>query len=496
MSLKLDGYIRVSRVGGRQGEGYISPSVQREAIERYAAELDGEIVAWHQDEDNTGGNTDRPAFQAVLERLRSGASDGVVVMKIDRFARSVADGASVVREIINRDQVFASCQERIDPRTDEGQFMLNTFLNNAELFLNQSKTNWRTSKANAIARGAHIGPTSIGYLKVELEPTKPTHISPADSEALGGPTESGRLVPDPTYGPAITELFKRASNGSEDDSALARWMTKRAPRRGGAPWQPSEIRRWLTDRNRVYLGEVRYGDLVNTEAHKPLTDPETRERCQREPGAQRRPHSKFLLSGITRCAHCRYSMGGFTYGGSGKTPVYRCHRSRNGGCDEASVITAERLEGHIRGLVLDRLRGLELEAAGEGVDLGALDGAYEEAESELRAFSADLNARRLLGEAGWQEALELRASDRDSRREARDDAYSKSKLLTVARDVGDLDHDGLQDLLFGMIRTVFVRRRPRGADVADRVLVIWSDDPGAIEIPGPHRSGTFEPIRW
>jgi DNA invertase Pin-like site-specific DNA recombinase len=154
MSLRLDGYVRVSRVGGREGEGYISPSVQREAISNYAAELDGEIVAWHQDEDYSGGNVKRPDFQATLERLRDGASDGIVVMAIDRFARSVADGAGVVREITERGQVFASCQERIDPRTDEGQYMLNTFLNNAELFLNQSKTKWRTSKARAVARGA------------------------------------------------------------------------------------------------------------------------------------------------------------------------------------------------------------------------------------------------------------------------------------------------------------------------------------------------------
>lgn len=108
MSLRLDGYVRVSRVGGREGEGYISPSVQREAIEHYAAELGGEIGAWDQDEDYSGGNVERPAFQAALERLREGASDGIVVMAIDRFARSVADGAAIVREITERGQVFAS----------------------------------------------------------------------------------------------------------------------------------------------------------------------------------------------------------------------------------------------------------------------------------------------------------------------------------------------------------------------------------------------------
>jgi hypothetical protein len=431
----------------------------------------------------------------VLERLRSGESDGVVVMNVDRFARSVEDGVRIVREIIDRDQVFASCEQRMDPRTPEGKYMLTMWFGQGELFLDQKKAGWWTAKAKALARGVHIGPTPIGYLKVDLHPTKPTHISPADSAARGGPTESGRLISDLTYGPAMTELFKRAASGTEGDSALARWMTERAPRRGGAPWQPSEIRRWLG--NRDYLGEVSNGDLpVNPEAHEPLTDPETWERCQKPTGIQRRAHSKFLLSGLVRCAHCRYSMGGFSYGGSGSTPVYRCHRARNGGCAEASVIIAERLEGYIRELALDRLRGLQLEAAGNGVDIEAIDRAYEEAEGELQTFAANLGARRTLGEAGWREALDLRASDRDAKRKARDDAYSRSKLLAVARDVEDLKHDDLRDLLGGMIRHVFVRRRPRGGEVADRVLAIWSDDSRAIDVPGPHRSGPFEPVRW
>ena len=99
MALRLDGYVRVSRVGGREGEGYISPSVRRDAIQGYARELGGEIVAWHDDQDFSGGNTERPGFQRVLERLRAGDSDGIVVMNTDRFARSVADGSALVREI-------------------------------------------------------------------------------------------------------------------------------------------------------------------------------------------------------------------------------------------------------------------------------------------------------------------------------------------------------------------------------------------------------------
>ena len=78
MALRLDGYVRVSRVGGREGEGYISPTVQRESIEGYARDLEGEIVAWRDDQDYSGGNVERPGFQrcssACAPRRRKGSS--------------------------------------------------------------------------------------------------------------------------------------------------------------------------------------------------------------------------------------------------------------------------------------------------------------------------------------------------------------------------------------------------------------------------------------
>jgi DNA invertase Pin-like site-specific DNA recombinase len=413
-------------------------------------------------------------FLAALERLRIEETDGIVVKNVDRFARSVADGATVVREIVDRGQIFASCDERMDPRTPEGRYMLAGFFNNAQLSLDRSKAGWNTAKSRAVARGVHIGPTPVGYERA---------------------VKSQPLTPHPTYGPAVSELFARAATRRQGDSELARWMTARAVRESGAPWQASEVRRWL--KNRVYLGEVHYGELVNTEAHEPLTDSETWERAQRAPGPKRRPDSRFLLSGLLRCAHCRYSMGGFSYGGANQgTPVYRCARARNGGCEEASVITARSIEGYVRGLVLDRLRGLELRAAADGLDLEHLDREVRASEEELSAFASDLNARRFLGDAGWQKALSDRAADRDVKREARDRAFSDSQLATVARHVEDLGHDDLRDLLGGMIRHVFVRRRVRRAPVEDRALIVWSDDPGAIDVPGPHRSGPFEPVRW
>ena len=493
--LQLDGYIRVSRVGGREGEGYISPDEQRRAIEAYAAELGGEIVAWHDDQDFSGGNTQRPGFEAMLARLEAGETDGVVVMKIDRFARSTADGARIVEEIVGRDQVFASCHERMDPRTPEGRYMLRSFLNNAELFLDQIKASWVTAKGRAIARGAHIGPTPTGYLKVEAIPSKPSHISPVDSQAIGGPTGPGLLVPSPTFGPAITELFLLAAAGREGDSVLARWMDRRAPREGGAPWNPSEIRRWLC--NRIYLGEVRYGALVNADAHEPLTDEKTWQRCQREPGEQRRADSPFLLRGLIRCAACRYAMGGQTHGGGGgQTPVYRCYRGTRG-CPAPAVITAERIESHVSDLAVEYQRGLVIAAVDdESADSEAIE-AFEAAAGEVDTFVGDAEARALMGEQAWQEGLRVRVERREALRPGYEQALARvDARARVRRSVEDVDEHDLRDLLNGTIRHIFVRRHKSPAP-GNRALVVWSDDTRAIDVPGRHnRRGPFDPISW
>lgn len=465
--MRLDGYIRVSRIGGRQGEGYISPEVQREAIERYADEIGGEIVNWSDDQDYSGGTTERPGFQAALERIRGGDSDGIVVMRIDRFARSVADGSQIVRELKDAGKVFASCHERIDPRTPEGNYMLNAFLNNGELFLNQTKAQWETTKTRAVARGVHIGPTPIGYQRKKSQP----------------------LEIDPRCGPAIRGLFERAATGKYGDTDLARWMDEVAPRGNARPYQPSEIRRWL--KNRVYLGEVHYGDLVNHEAHPPLTDEATWRRCQREPGELRRAESPFLLRGLIRCANCRYTMGGQSGGGrDGRTPVYRCAGGR--GCDSRSVINAAKVEGHVVGLVRKHLDGLRLEAIEDSVNVTELEARLEDAETELAAFASDLDARRMLGEGGWRDALRTRSNARDDAR--RDLEQAQARLATAeVTDLNSLSEHDLRDLLGGMVRHIFVRR---GRGLPDsRVLVIWADD-DPVETPAPHRGGVFKPVEW
>jgi len=88
---RMDGYVRVSRRMGREGPGYISPDVQREAIQRWAEYRGVEIVAWHFDEDESGGTQNRPGLRAAMDRVERRETDGIACWRLNRFARNVSE---------------------------------------------------------------------------------------------------------------------------------------------------------------------------------------------------------------------------------------------------------------------------------------------------------------------------------------------------------------------------------------------------------------------
>src|SRR5262245_20846807 len=128
--MKLDAYVRVSQVAGREGDSFISPAQQRDKI-RMWAELRGvEIARWHDaDLDQTGGKLSRPNFDKALRRVRAGKTGGIVVSKLDRFSRAgVADALKLIESIIEAGGQVASVEEGIDPTTPTGEFTMTVFL--------------------------------------------------------------------------------------------------------------------------------------------------------------------------------------------------------------------------------------------------------------------------------------------------------------------------------------------------------------------------------
>ena len=94
-----------------------------------------------------------------MERLRTGKSGGLVVYKLDRFARTLVGGLTTLTEITERGALFASATEPLfDFTTADGRIFLQINLMMAEYFRERTKESWASSLTYAVGRGVHIAP--------------------------------------------------------------------------------------------------------------------------------------------------------------------------------------------------------------------------------------------------------------------------------------------------------------------------------------------------
>src|SRR5262249_52920439 len=114
---RLDAYIRVSQVRGREGDSFISPQVQEERIRAWAAAHGHEIVAAHHELDVSGGTMNRPLLNEVMARIDAGDTEGVVVYRLDRFGRTLRGALELIDRIQQQEALFASVSDGFDITT-------------------------------------------------------------------------------------------------------------------------------------------------------------------------------------------------------------------------------------------------------------------------------------------------------------------------------------------------------------------------------------------
>lgn len=151
-----DGYIRVSRRAGREGKSFISPEVQRKKIADWAKLHEVEIVRWWEEIDQSGAKLERPQFQEALARCERGETGGIVVARLDRFARSAIDALESIRRLNEAGARLVSVEDNFNGSTPMGRFAIGTLTLIAELELERIKENWASAVSSAVGRGVHI----------------------------------------------------------------------------------------------------------------------------------------------------------------------------------------------------------------------------------------------------------------------------------------------------------------------------------------------------
>ena len=112
----------------------------------------------------SGGNTDRPALQRLLEDVRAGRIDIIVVYKVDRLTRSLADFAKLVELFDQQNVSFVSVTQQFNTTTSMGRLTLNVLLSFAQFEREVTSERIRDKIAASKRKGLWVGGMApIGY---------------------------------------------------------------------------------------------------------------------------------------------------------------------------------------------------------------------------------------------------------------------------------------------------------------------------------------------
>jgi site-specific DNA recombinase len=371
----MDGYVRVSRVAGREGDSFQSPAKQRDEIEAWAKLRGVEVAEVFDDLDVSGKKASRPGLDAAMARVENGESDGIVVAKLSRFGRSVPDGLKLVKRIHDAGGKFAAIDLGIDPTTSTGKLVLTFFLALAEWEHERLTDEWHAVRQRAHDDGAYLAPAPLGYTK----------------------TKRSRLKRDPETWRLVREVFRMRAR-DVTLVALADYL-----RGNGVTVSKSGVRELLN--NRAYIGEA----MGRPTSHEPIISMEEWEAVQSRRGAapihDGTIASKGMLTRIIRCAGCgkAISVGGGRKRADGERPGrYFCRGDSTAGrCPEPAAAMLTKVDDYVREAITTALADGTLRATQDAIRAYNTAAQSVADAQEAIDFHAD-NAARLMASLGGE----------------------------------------------------------------------------------------------
>ena len=160
-------YTRKSTAEGLE-QAFNSLDAQREACTAYV--LSQKHEGWtalpqrYDDGGFSGGAMHRPALQRLLADVRAGRVDAVLVYKVDRLTRALADFARIVAIFEAAQVAFVSVTQAFDTRSPMGKLTLNVLLSFSQFERELAAERIRDKIAASKARGLWMGGiVPIGY---------------------------------------------------------------------------------------------------------------------------------------------------------------------------------------------------------------------------------------------------------------------------------------------------------------------------------------------
>src|SRR3954469_12989096 len=145
-----------------------SLDAQREACQAFIASQRQEgwraLPSPYDDGGFSGGSMERPALRRLLEDVENGQVDTIVVYKVDRLTRSLADFAKIIEALDARGVSFVSVTQQFNTTTSMGRLTLNVLLSFAQFEREVTSERIRDKIAASKRKGLWVGgPLPLGY---------------------------------------------------------------------------------------------------------------------------------------------------------------------------------------------------------------------------------------------------------------------------------------------------------------------------------------------
>jgi DNA invertase Pin-like site-specific DNA recombinase len=257
-------YTRKSSDEGLEQE-FNSLDAQREACLAYVQSQKGEgwtaTTRRYDDGGWSGGSMERPGLQRLLADIAAGLVNVVVVYKVDRLTRSLADFARIVDTFDRNGVSFVSVTQAFNTTTSMGRLTLNVLLSFAQFEREVTGERIRDKIAASKAKGMWMGGTPpLGYAPRE----RTLDVVPHEAET-------------------VRQIFRRyielgsvhvlARELAEHGIRSKRWTTSKGEARGGVVLSRGALFHML--RNRLYLGQIVHKGASHPGQHAAIVDPDT-----------------------------------------------------------------------------------------------------------------------------------------------------------------------------------------------------------------------------
>ncbi len=336
-------YTRKSSEEGLE-QDFNSLDAQREACEAYVKSQRHEgwaaISTRYDDGGFSGGTMNRPALERLLEEIEAGKVDVVVVYKVDRLTRALADFAKIIERFDENGVSFVSVTQQFNTTSSMGRLTLNVLLSFAQFEREVTGERIRDKIAASKKKGMWMGGSvPLGY-------------EAKDRSLVINQEEAERVR---TLFQLYLELRSVQKVRNEAEHLGIRSKT-------GVIIEPGALYRLL--QNPVYIGKIRHKDQVYEGLHDPILDEDTwdavqqqleKNRVDRKNGTGAR-HPSLLAGKLFDDAGHPFTPSHAVK--QGKRYRYYIERTAvrggAGGCPKKKRIAAAEIEG----LVANAVRGL------------------------------------------------------------------------------------------------------------------------------------------